>query len=99
MSEPARRPAPPRFHDHGAATLPAVTVDSYNAELRTPEGFLGDRASSRAFRGILDAWRRTLREAGQADPLGEAKTIDIPRRRLDELLASGEPEVAGLVHS
>ncbi|MDO9711403.1 hypothetical protein [Paracraurococcus lichenis] len=99
MSEPARRPAPPRFQDHGAATLPAVTVDTYNAELRTPEGFLGDRASSRAFRAILDDWRKTLRQAGEADPLGEAKTIDIPRKRLDELLASGEPEVAGLVHS
>ena len=80
MSEPAIRPAPPRFQDHGAATLPAVTVDSYNAELRTPEGFLGDRASSRAFKALLDWWRKRLREVDEKDPLGEAPTQDIPRR-------------------
>ncbi|MBK1659064.1 ROK family protein [Paracraurococcus ruber] len=99
MSEAPARPTPPRFQDHGAAALPAVTLDTYNAELRTPDGFLGDRASSRAFRAILEDWRKTLRAAGQADPLGEAKSADIPRKRLDELLADGAPEVAGLVHS
>jgi predicted NBD/HSP70 family sugar kinase len=98
MSEPATRPAPPRFQDHGAATLPAVTVDSYNAELRTPEGFLGDRASSRAFKALLDWWRKRLREVDEKDPLGEAPTQDIPRRQLDALLISGDTEVAGLVH-
>lgn len=98
MSEPSARPAPPRFQDHGAATLPAVTVDAYNAELRTPDGFLGDRASSRAFRAILDWWRKRLREVDEKDPLGEAATRDIPRRKLDELLAGGDPEAAGLVH-
>lgn len=99
MSEAPVHPAPPRFQDHGAAALPAVTVDCYNAELKTPDGFLGDRASSRAFRVTLEDWRRTLRAAGEADPLGEAKTADIPRKRLDELLAGGGPEIAGLVHS
>jgi predicted NBD/HSP70 family sugar kinase len=98
MSEPVTRPAPPRFQDHGAATLPAVTVDSYNAELRTPEGFLGDRASSRAFKAILEWWRQRLREVDEDDPLGEAPTEEIPRRKLDEMLVSGDAEAAGLVH-
>ena len=33
--------------------LPAVSVDTYNEELRDDEGFVGDRASRRAFRAIL----------------------------------------------
>ena len=91
-------PAVPRFQDHGAATLPAVTVDTYNAELRTPDGFLGDRASSRAFKALLDHWRKRLRDSKADDPLGDAPTDDIPRRKLDELLVSGDTEAAGLVH-
>ena len=34
---------------HGARRLAAVTVETYNAELRDSEGFIGDRASKRAF--------------------------------------------------
>src|SRR5262249_49085624 len=37
---------------HGARVLPAVTVDTYNAELREEEGFVGDQASGRAFPAI-----------------------------------------------
>lgn len=40
---------------HGATRLAAVCVDAYNAELRAGKGFIGDRASSRAFREILAA--------------------------------------------
>src|SRR3954447_23631322 len=98
MSDPSKRPAPPRFQDHGAAELPRVTVDGYNAELRTPEGFLGDRASSRAFKALLDHWRKRVRDSAEEDPLGGAPTKDIPRKKLDELLAGGDTEAAGLVH-
>jgi len=45
---------------HGGRVLPAVTVDTYNEELRDEEGFLGDRASRRAFRVILADWRDRL---------------------------------------
>src|ERR1700744_2079554 len=34
---------------HGARRLAAVTVETYNAELRDSEGFISDRASKRAF--------------------------------------------------
>ena len=33
---------------HGATRLASVTVDTYNADLRDAEGFVGDRASKRA---------------------------------------------------
>ena len=57
---------------HGALRLPTVEIDTYNEELRHDEGgFLGDRASSRAFTEILEDWRDRLRHVGAEDPLGE----------------------------
>jgi hypothetical protein len=94
---------------HGARELPSVRVDAYNAELTDPsgEGFLGDRASNRAFMEILEDWReRVSRGNGGEDPLegtlAEARpTHEIDRGELDELLlkAGEDPEAAGLVHS
>lgn len=84
---------------HGAARLPAVTVESYNVQLHDESGgFLGDRASFRAFRELLDEWRDRLRDLGD-DPLGEAETGSVGRKTLDRLLAEGESEAAGLVHA
>jgi hypothetical protein len=94
---------------HGARDLPRVRVDTYNAELQdaTGEGFVGDRASNRAFTEILEDWRiRVRRGAGGEDPLEEAlgeerATDEIDRSELDILLQSAaeDPEAAGLVHS
>jgi hypothetical protein len=62
---------------HGAGQLSRVHVDAYNAELRSAEGFVGDRASKRAFLaqwGVLTIGtglgnaRCTNREAGDQDP-------------------------------
>lgn len=83
---------------HGARELPAVRVDSYNVELRDPEGFVGDRASSRAFRSILNDWRERLRQIAE-DPLGEQPTEKVERRKLDKLIVEGDVEAAGLVLS
>ena len=44
----------------GALVLPAVTVDTYNEELRDENGFVGDRASGRAFRAILEEDRSVV---------------------------------------
>ena len=66
---------------HGALVLPSVEVDSYNLEVEDEEGFVGDRASRRAFRDILERWREPLRKLG-GDPLGEEasdKISDAPR--------------------
>lgn len=47
---------------HGGSLLGAITVDAYNAELRDDEGFIGDRASNRAFRAIIEESRERLRD-------------------------------------
>jgi predicted NBD/HSP70 family sugar kinase len=83
---------------HGSPRLPAVEVDSYNLAIEDEEGFVGDRASKRAFTEILDKWREPLR-AVDADPLGETPSKEVSKKKLDQLLAEGDPEAAGLVHS
>jgi hypothetical protein len=82
---------------HGAADLPAVTVDSYNLELRDQDGFIGDRASKRAFVDIVEDWREKIRRVDE-DPLGEVASTDISKKKFEELLVNGSPEVAGLIH-
>ena len=83
---------------HGGAALPSVTVDAYNAELRDAEGFIGDRASNRAFRSLLDDIRERL-EASGGDPLGDAETKGLRKSELDRLLRDGDAKVAGVIHS
>src|SRR5213080_3858975 len=88
----------PTVATHGATRLPLVDVDSYNVELKEDEGFLGDRATKGAFREIIENWRKPLRKAGD-DPLGDEPSEDLSKDALDKLLASGEPEAAGIVQS
>src|SRR3954462_6405069 len=83
--------------EHGALRLPSVDVDSYNIELRDDEGFIGDRASKGAFRNIIENWRAELRKAG-VDPLGEEASEELSKKKLDEILARGETEAAGIIH-
>ncbi len=83
---------------HGAAQLTAVIVDTYNAELRDPQGFVGDRASKRAFQSIVDDWRERLRKVG-ADPFGEDSTEEIGKKQLDKLLNNGDAEAAAVLHA
>jgi len=96
-SETARAVAPSVLA-HGARVLPNVTVDTYNEELRDEEGFVGDRASGRAFRAILEDWREKLRALGE-DPFGETPTQEISKSKLDKMLAGADPLAAGLVHT
>ena len=91
-----KKASPPPTGIHGNADLPSVTVESYNVELRDTEGFVGDRASKGAFLALVEEVREQLKEVDD-DPLGETPTDEIGRRRLDKLLATGEPEVAGLI--
>lgn len=95
---PARDRLPDRLLRHAARTLPAVTVDTYNEELRDDEGFIGDRASGRAFRAILDDWRGFVRRQGD-DPFGDTPTEDIGKSDMDKMLAGDDPKAAGLVHT
>jgi len=86
----------PAIATHGAARLPSVEVDDYNAEIKDDEGFLGDRASKGAFRDIIENWRKPLRAAGD-DPFGDEDSGAISKKKLDELLVDGDPEAAGVV--
>jgi hypothetical protein len=83
---------------HGASELAHILIDTYNAELRTADGFVGDRASKRAFQSILGEWRERLAKMG-GDPLGDAPDDEIGKKELDRILVEGTPEAAGLVHS
>jgi len=86
----------PTLAAHGALRLPSVEIDSYNVESRDDEGFVGDRASKRAFREILENWRKPLRKVGD-DPFGDKPTEEISKKKLDALLTEGEPEAAGVL--
>src|SRR5437660_12722935 len=86
----------PTVVTHGATRLPTVDVDSYNAELKDDEGFVGDRASKRAFRAIIENWRKPLRKAGK-DPFGDEPSEQLSKKKLDSLLTEGDLEAAGIV--
>lgn len=83
---------------HAGQVLPAVIVDTYNEELRDSEGFVGDRASRRAFWSILEDWRDQLRNLGE-DPFGDTPTDEISKSKLESYLQGADPIAAGLVHT
>src|SRR5690242_14549109 len=96
---PAPADAPPAAPlAHGGRVLPAVTVDTYNEELRDEEGFVGDRASRRAFRSILADWRERLKEHGE-DPFDGAPMEEISKSKLDKMMQGDDPVQAALVHT
>lgn len=81
---------------HGSHDLPGVVVDDYNIELREGDGFVGDRASKRAFAHMLEDWRERMRRL-DADPLGDTPAAEVSKKKLDKIIAEGDPEAAGLV--
>jgi predicted NBD/HSP70 family sugar kinase len=83
---------------HGAKRLPSVEVDSYNLEIKDEDGFIGDKASRGAFHEMLDKWREPLRKLG-ADPLGDKSSDQMSKKQLDKLLAEGDAEAGGIIHS
>jgi predicted NBD/HSP70 family sugar kinase len=97
MSDTKAAPAEAPLLQHGADQLPSVIVDAYNAEMRSADGFVGDRASKRAFQAILDDWRDRVRQVSD-DPFGEIPSEDISKKELDKLLSEGDAEAAGILH-
>lgn len=79
---------------HGAADLPHVHVDSYNLELRDAEGFIGDKASGRAFRRLLEDIRKEARGATETDM---ASTRDMSKSELDAILTGDDLGAAAIV--
>lgn len=90
-----REPTPVALPYHGAADLPHVHVDSYNLELRDAEGFVGDKASGRAFRTLLDNLRR---EAGDLAETKLSPARDISKKEMDEILTGDDLGAAAILH-
>lgn len=82
---------------HGATELPSATVTSYNLETRDEDGFVGDKASRKAFLEHLDALRAHLKRKGD-DPLA-GDTAALGKKDLDALLKEGNAAEAALVLS
>jgi hypothetical protein len=83
---------------HGTSRLPRVDVDGYNLELKDDKGFLGDRASKKALYALLDKWRKPLAKE-RKDPFGDRASQEIGKSELDDALANGDSESAGVVHA
>lgn len=83
---------------HGRPTLPHLEISSYSLTLKDRSGFIGDRASSRAFFGILDELREPLCEAG-TDPFNNIATEDLTLNDIDAAWDSGDVFAAGVVFS
>lgn len=87
---------PPAPVNGGGRQLPCVTIDSYNLEVRDARGFIGDRASNRAFIDILEHIREAMREIG-SDPLGDVPSAEMKKKEIDRFLRKGSLEAAGVV--
>ena len=75
---------------------PRLILKSYNLEIRDEEGFIGDRASGRAFRSLLDELRAQVSEVTK-DPLGKKPTKELSKKQLDKVLVDGDTDAAGIV--
>jgi hypothetical protein len=76
--------------------VPAVRIDSYNVEIRANGKFIGDGASGRAFRALLEDGRKRVAKV-QEDPIGDTASTQISKKTLDRLLLAGDVEAAGVV--
>lgn len=83
---------------HGQWDLPDVKVTSYNLEVRGNYGFIGDQASGRSFRKRLERLGR-IAKAGQLAPVRSLPSSKTKKKRLDKMLAEGEPIAGAIVHS
>ncbi|MCS0501236.1 ROK family protein [Ancylobacter mangrovi] len=96
-AEPKTKETPPDVAAHGGTTLTAVTVDSFNAQLRDENGFIGDSVRRAAFFEIFDRWR-ALGDR-KLSVLGETPTAELSKSQIDEALADGRPHEQALIHS
>lgn len=82
---------------HGASDLPAVQVDSYNLELRDADGFIGDKASGRAFRDLIDRIRKDGKDLTEHE-LRTTRARDMSKREFDAILTGEDMGAAAIVH-
>jgi len=86
------------FSVHGASTLPAAIVDSYNIEIRERGKFIGDRANKSALSDVINK-RRKLAQKNGRDPLGDTPTDELTKKRLEKILAKGDAAAAGVIQA
>ncbi|ANN73691.1 hypothetical protein [Bordetella bronchialis] len=89
-------PDPDSHLRHGALEFPDFTIETYSLALRDDNGFVGDNASRPAFQAILHAWRNLFEALHGKDPLGKAPTEEIPKKKLDEMMAEEGPAAAAI---
>ena len=82
---------------HGARELERVTVDDYNAELRDENGFVGDSGHPARLSGHRRGPPPASARGGEGSA-GRSPERELTKQVLDEVLAEGEPEAAGLIH-
>ncbi|MCC8362674.1 ROK family protein [Lysobacter sp. A6] len=84
--------------EHGAASLPGLSIDGYGLAIPDPEGdgFLGDRASQTAFRALLDEARDKHRIG--KDPFGDTPSSELSKKDIDRVLLGGPAAAAHVVH-
>lgn len=90
------RPNADAVPDNGDSMLPAVRVSGYNLALRAGDGYLGDRASKRAFHDYLDQWRAAARLSGE-DPFGIEDSSALGRKALTRAYDGGDARAASTV--
>src|ERR1700709_2397206 len=83
---------------HGASRLPSVEIDTFNIELKDDEGIKVDRTSKRAFRDILEKWRKPLRKSRE-DPFGKEPTENISEEVMADRLFGDDADSGAVVHS
>jgi hypothetical protein len=84
--------------DSGASKLPLVNVDTHSSELREGGALLGDRASRRAFRVLLEDWRERIRDIVEHDPFATVEG-KLSKKRLDRIFATGPSLSLGVLHT
>jgi Transcriptional regulator/sugar kinase len=99
MARIRRTPARPDDRGrHAAVHLPGLDIDAYSLPVRDPQadGFIGDRASQTAFRGLVDAARQHHLTA--KDPFGRKPSRELKKDQIDLVLVGGGLDASHAMH-
>lgn len=99
MARPRRAPARPDDRGrHAAVHLPGLDIDGYSLSVPDPQGdgFIGDRASQTAFRGLVDAAREHHLTA--KDPFGRKPSRALKKEHIDLVLVGGGLDASHAMH-